>query len=213
MGFATANDDIRALRVTRYVARLNLVALCIELARIRLHERSRAQAIAHSLTKLSRECAARHGESRFWLGTAAVFNAFQGGELSWRELWHSAANAGEQGNSALQVMYGIAATVVAGPTETLQIQLQIVPWVERLFTPTLFHFTMGRFVSELWLAALDQYPMGFSLLNRTRLAITNATALDDKPKVHAILNAVAFSLGTRSSDGVQRWLDNSSVST
>jgi hypothetical protein len=209
-GLAQADDDRLAQQAARRAARLNIVALAFELARVGLHERSRAEAVAQMASALSREVAARHDGSLFWLGTAAVFDALQKRELSWQELWRKAVDARQQGDSDLHVMYGIAASAVAGPTEAVQIQLQIVPYVERLFSPTLLHFTVGRFVPEFWLWAFDQYAIGFGQLNRTRLAVTKAIVLEDKSKIHKILDAVALSVGLVCPNDVQRWLDSSS---
>jgi hypothetical protein len=208
--FARTDDDGRAEGATRYFARLNLVAVAIELARIGLHERSRAETIAEDLSRISLERAAHYGGSRFWSAAAEVFGALYKRDTPWRELWQKATDAREQGNSALQMMYGIAATAFAPPREAIQIQLQIVPSVERLLSGTLFHFTMASFVPEFWLWALDQYPMTFGLLSRTRRAVTEAHALDDKPKIRAILRSIASSLEIRVPDYVQRWLDDSS---
>jgi hypothetical protein len=104
-------------------------------------------------------------------------------------------------------MYGIAAMATAEPREAMQIQLQIVPWLERLFSPTLYHATVAKFVPEYWRWALDQFPMNFGLLNRTRKAVSEARDLDEKTTVHAILHVVAFSLGVQVPDHLQRWLD------
>ncbi len=146
-----------------------------------------------------------------WSGIAEVFDSLQNGETSWRELWKKAAEARQQGNSALQVTYGIAALTVAGPREAVQIQLQIVPWLERQFSPTLYHVTVAKFVSEYWLWALDQNSMSFGVLNRTRKTVAEAQALDDKARVHAVLHAVAFSLAVRVPEDVQRWLDGNAA--
>jgi hypothetical protein len=108
-------------------------------------------------------------------------------------------------------MYGIAAMTSAGPREAIQIQLQTVPWLERLFSPTLYHATVARFVPEYWRWALDQFPMNFGLLNRTRKALSEAQELDEKTRVHAILHVVAFSLGIQVPEHLQRWLDPAGV--
>jgi hypothetical protein len=142
-----------------------------------------------------------------WSGAADVFEALEHRGVPWRELWDKAAAAREQGNSALQVMYAIAATAVAGPREAVQIQLQTVPWLEQVFSPTLYHVTVAKFVPEYWRWALDQSPMSFGLLIRTRRAIADAQSLGDKPSIHGILHAVAFSLGVRVPDHIQGWLD------
>ena len=130
---------------------------------------------------------------------------------SWRELWDKAAAARAQENSSLQVMYGVAATVVAGPREAVQIQIQIVPWLERLFSPTLYHVTVAGFVREYWRWAFDQFPMSFGLLDRTRKALAEAQGLEDNPAVHAVLRAIAFSLAIKMPDDIRRWLDGDSA--
>jgi hypothetical protein len=127
-------------------------------------------------------------------------------------LLEKATEARDQRNSALQAAYGTAAVAVAAPREAVQIQLQIVPLLERLFSPTLYHVTVAKFVPGYWRWALDQYPMSFGLLNRTRRVIAETEALDDKARVHATLHAIAFSLAIRMPDDVQRWLDSTDVS-
>ena len=204
---AQLDDKRRAERLTRFTARLSLVALAIEVARVGLQDHTSAQTIARTAAELSRDCAARHGGSRFWSGAAEVFEAMEQRSSSWSELWGKSAVAQAQGNSALQVMYGIAAMATAEPREAMQIQLQIVPWLERLFSPTLYHATVAKFVPEYWRWALDQFPMNFGLLNRTRKAVSEARDLDEKTTVHAILHVVAFSLGVQVPDHLQRWLD------
>jgi hypothetical protein len=138
---------------------------------------------------------------------AEVFDALPAGAASWRELWGKSAAAQQQGNSALQVAYGVAAIAAASPAAAVQIQFQVVPWVERLFSPTLYHETVAKFISEYWLWALDYFPMSFGMASRTRRAISEAQTFDDKTRVHAIIRAAAFSLGVQVPNGVQRWLD------
>ena len=209
--FAELDEEHRAQRATRFAARLTLIALAIEVVRVGLQDRASAQTIGRTAAELSRDCAARHGGSRLWSGAAEVFEAMEQGSSTWRELWDKAAIAQAQGNSALQVMYGIAAMTSAGPREAIQIQLQTVPWLERLFSPTLYHATVARFVPEYWRWALDQFPMNFGLLNRTRKALSEAQELDEKTRVHAILHVVAFSLGIQVPEHLQRWLDPAGV--
>jgi hypothetical protein len=205
--FGDLDDERRAQRFARLGARLTLVALVIHIARAGLRDRASAQAIARSAAEFSRDCSARCGGSRFWSGAADIFETLENRGSSWRELWDNAAAARAQGRSSLQVMYGIAATVVAGPPEAAQIQIQIVPWLERLFTPTLYHATVASFVREYWRWAFDQFPMHFGLLDRTRKALAEAQGLEDKPAVHAVLRAVAFSLDIKMPDDIRRWLD------
>jgi hypothetical protein len=104
-------------------------------------------------------------------------------------------------------MYAIAATAVADPREAVQIQLQTVPWLEKTFSPTLYHVTVAKFVPEYWRWALDRHPLSFGQLMRTLRVITEYQELGDKAKVHTILNAIAFSLGVSVPDDIQRWLD------
>ena len=87
------------------------------------------------------------------------------------------------------------------------IQLQIVPWMERTFSPTLYHVAVARFVREYWGWALDCYPMIFGLLNRTRVAVKEAQILDDKAMVRSILHTIAFSLDVQMPEYVRSWLD------
>lgn len=202
------DDDSRAQRLARAAARLNLIALTIHLAVIRLHDRPSAETLAATAAQLSRECAARHG-SRLWSGMAEVFDALRTGAASWRELWGKSAAAQQQGNSALQVAYAVAAIAAASPAAAVQIQFQVVPWVERLFSPTLYRETVAKFITEYWLWALDYYPMSFGMVSSTRKAVSDAQALDDKARVHAIMRAAAFSLGVQVPVEVQRWLDGS----
>jgi hypothetical protein len=89
----------------------------------------------------------------------------------------------------------------------VQIQLQIFPWMEQTFSPSLYHVTVAKFVPEYWRRALDRSPLSFGLLIRTRRAIADAPELGDKAAVHTILNAVALSLDVRVPDYIQRWLD------
>jgi tetratricopeptide (TPR) repeat protein len=206
-GLARLDEERQAQQVARFTARLTLVALAIEIARVGLQGHITSQPIDPSPAELSRDCATRYGASRMWSGVAEVFEALADRSGSWRELWDKALAARAQGNSALQVMYGIAAMTNAGPREAVQIQLQTVPWVERLFSPTLYHVTMTKFVPEYWRWALDQCPMSFGSPNRTRQAISEAQGLKDKPTVHFVLRAVVFSLGVHVPDHVQRWLE------
>ena len=205
--FAHLDEEARARRNAHFSARLNLVALTIEIGRICLHDRSRAEDLARAAEALARKYAAQHDGSRLWSGMAEVFGSFRGRSTSWRPLWDKAGEAGRQGSSALQVSYGIAAIAAAGPREAVQIQMQILPWLERHFSPTLYHVTVAKFMPEYWGWAFDQYPMSFGMLNRTRTAIANAQVLDDRARVRAILHAVAFSLAVYVPDEVQRWLD------
>jgi hypothetical protein len=207
-GSAELDDKCRAERVARLNARLNLVALAIEVARTGLQDRAAAEIFAHSAAELSRDRAARHLGSRMWFGAVEVFEALEHRRVAWRELWNKAAAAREAGNSALQVMYAVAATAVAGPNEAAQIQLQIVPWLEKMFSPTLYHVTVAKFVPEYWQWAVDQCPMRFGSLTQTRRTIANAQALAERAAIHTILHAVAFSLGTRVPDDIQEWLDD-----
>jgi hypothetical protein len=200
------DDDVRAQRLARTAARLNLVALTVHLALTGLHDRGSAETLASRAAQLAREYAARHA-SRLWEGMAEVFDALPAGAASWRELWGKSAAAQQQGNSALQVAYGVAAIAAASPAAAVQIQFQVVPWVERLFSPTLYHETVAKFISEYWLWALDYFPMSFGMASRTRRAISEAQTFDDKTRVHAIIRAAAFSLGVQVPNGVQRWLD------
>ena len=209
--FARLDDESRAQRFGRFTARLTLVALAIHIARVGLQDHASAQTIAHSAAEFSRDCSARCGGSRFWYETAGIFEALENRGSSWRELWDKAAAARAQGNSSLQVMYGVAATVVAGPQEAVQIQIQIVPWLERLFSPTLYHVTVAGFVREYWRWAFDQFPMSFGLLDRTRKALAEAQGLEDNPAVHAVLRAIAFSLAIKMPDDIRRWLDGDSA--
>ena len=142
-----------------------------------------------------------------WSGAVDVFEALEHCGVSWRELWDKATAAREQRNSALQMMYSVAATAICGPKEAAQIQLQNLPWAEQVFPPALYHVTVAKWVPEYWLFALDQSPMSFGLLVRTRRAIADAQALGDKPLVHSILRAVVFSFGIRVPDYIQSWLD------
>jgi hypothetical protein len=210
-GFAHLEEDVQAARIASYSARVNLVALTMEVIRIALDDRSSVETFANTAENQCREYAAARGGSRLWSGMAEVFGSLLNRGTSWRTLWEKATEARDQRNSALQAAYGTAAVAVAAPREAVQIQLQIVPLLERLFSPTLYHVTVAKFVPEYWRWALDQYPMSFGLLNRTRRAIAETEALDDKARVHATLHAIAFSLAIRMPDDVQRWLDSTDV--
>jgi hypothetical protein len=205
--FAHLDDEGRAQRLTRFTARLTLVALAIHAARVGLQDRVSAQTIARSAAEFSRGCSIRCGGCHFWSETADIYEVLENRDGSWRELWDKAAAVGAQENSPLLAMYGIAATVLAGPREALQIQLQIVPRLERLFSPTLYHATVACFVREYWEWAIDQSPMSFGLLNRTRKALDEARNLEDKPAVHTVLRSLAFSLSIEIPHDVRRWLD------
>ncbi len=206
-GFAQLDDESRAQRQARIAARLHLVALAIEIARIRLQDLAAEKELAQTAGELSRDCAARHGEGRIWSSAAEIFEALAHSDRSWRELWDKAVAAREEGNNALMGMYGIAATMVADPSQAVQIQLQIFPWVEQMFSPSLYHVTVAKFVPEYWRMALDRSPLSFGLLILTRRAVADANQLGDKASVHSILNAVALSLDVRVPDYVQGWLD------
>ncbi len=62
-GFAHPDEEVRTQLAARFTARLNLIAVAIELARIGLHNRLAIEAHAHTAAELSRECAARYGGS------------------------------------------------------------------------------------------------------------------------------------------------------
>jgi hypothetical protein len=201
------DDERRAQRLARFSARLNLVALAIEIARVGLQDGAAGKALAHTAAELCRDRAVQRAGSRMWLGAVEVFESLEHRGASWCELWDKATAAREQGNTALQVMYSVAASTVATPREAAQIQLQNLPWLEQVFSPALYHVTVARFVPQYWLWALDQSPMNFGVLIRTRRAVADAQGLGDKPRVHSTLRTVVFSLAVRVPDYIQSWLD------
>jgi hypothetical protein len=157
--------------------------------------------------EFSKDRSARYADSRFWPDTVEVFEVLENRSGSWRELWEKAGRARARESTSLQELYGLTAAVVAGPREAAQILIQIVPWLEQMFSPTLYHATVTTFVREYWQWAFDQFPMSFGLLDRTRKAVADTQDLNDKSAVHAVLRAVGFSLNIKMPDYLQKWLD------
>jgi len=205
---AHLDDERRAQNVARVNARLILIALAIHVARVGLQDQGLAHAIAQGVAEFSKERSARYADSRFWPDTVEIFEVLESRSGSWRELWEKASRARARESTSLQELYGIAAVVVAGPREAAQILIQIVPWLEQMFSPTLYHATVTTFVREYWQWAFDQFPMSFGLLDRTRKAVGATDELDDKSAVRAVLRAVGFSLNIRVPDYLQKWLDD-----
>jgi hypothetical protein len=205
-GFNNLDEEIRGRRTSGFSARLNLLALTVELVRLTLRDRSSANSFARSAEALAQGFASSRGGSRLWSGMADVFGAIVTNTTSWRDLWEKSVAERELGNSALQIAYGIEAIAVAGPREALQMQLQIIPWLERLFSPTLYHFMIVEFVRDYWRWALDQYPMNFGLLARTRRTVVETKGDDDEAVVREILLAVTFSLALPLPSDVKSWL-------
>jgi hypothetical protein len=199
-------DEARRVRALALItAQFRLVALTLEIARTVLTDQSSARAMAQTAALLSHQIAGRYPSSRMWHGAAEVFDSFSS-SMGWRSQWDKSLAARERGDTALQIMYSVAAIPGAGPAVSLQIQLNIVPWLEQMFSPTLYHATVSRFVEEYWLWAIERFPMNFGLLQRTRTKIAEALQLEDKARVRAILDASAFSVGITLPEDVRRWL-------
>ncbi|HXJ41774.1 MAG TPA: hypothetical protein VNH18_21030, partial [Bryobacteraceae bacterium] len=200
------DDERRAQNAARVNARIALVALAVHVARVGLQDQATARSIAHGVAEFSKDRSACYAGSRFWRDTVEIFKVLENRSGSWRELWENAGAARARESTALQELYGIAATVVAGPREAAQILIQIVPWLEQMFSPTLYHATVTPFVREYWQWAFDQFPMSFGLLDRTRKTVAATLELDDKSAVRAVLRAVGFSLDIKMPDYLQKWL-------
>ena len=85
-GFAHLDESVRAQRAVRFAARLNLIALAIELARVGLNDKSSVEILAKTAAERARECADRHGGSRVWTGTAEVLDALRNRGVSFTRL-------------------------------------------------------------------------------------------------------------------------------
>ena len=188
-------------------ARLSVLALLIEVVRIALHDRPRSQAIAREL--FERSCRLGNSDQRFefWRGVADAFESVVCPDPNSASMTSKAAEAARAQTSSQQAIFSIAAMLTAAPMEALRFQLELFPWLETLFSPTTYHFTVARLVPEFWLHSLDIYPMHFGFPVRTRKALNEANLLEnDRWKVRSVLRAIMLSLGVRMSADLDAWL-------
>lgn len=208
LSFAELGSKETQRRAEAMTAQLTVIALLIEIVRIALHDRSRAQAIAHEIFEKTNQLGTPGREFDFWTGVADAFHSVASQDTNHAVMSSKAAAAARAQVSSLQVAFSLAAMLSAAPVEALRLQIQLSPWLERLFSPTTYHFTLGRLIPEFWISIVDAYPINFGFPQRTRRSIEEASRADaDRLKVRGVVGAVALSLGLRLPADVQKWLN------
>lgn len=204
------NDEEAPQRLARFKdlsAKLNLVAIAIELARRSLDDPESAVAQAVDVGRVCQE-SVRDLNGTPWFaiaGTAMV--VLPGTDGNWRELYEKGAGVVDA-DTPLAVIYYLAAIRRAAPRDALKLQLAILLWLKSHLSRTMFHFTLSRFVVDYWNWAIREFTAHFGDPTMTRSELGAASRLSGEERIRAALRVVTSSLGVRPPTAeVSNWLN------